>query len=178
MSTTWKSWYEQLCHMVVFGTDSKAQIARELGKSRNTVYRALNENGAVKERIRELAEQKQLALTRFGAEQVQKVIKDSWETMADIVAPRETDELNYPVDQRRQAATTILKGTGQLVEKREEEIKGIHGVIILPAQVPVDKWREYLEKQAKEIEPDDRNGEGNSVGVDQARGGDPGTGKG
>lgn len=140
-----KDWYRELAHLRAFSTLTVTEIAQQLGKARNTVSRALH-TPDVQALVAQLQEQKEQEIAHEGTEVVTRCIEKSWKALEDVL------DMTEQTPHKVTAALGVLKGTGQLIERTEQDVRKIVGVITIPARVPPEEWDTYLEKQRRELE--------------------------
>ena len=138
-----KDWYRDLAEIKAMTTLSVTKIAHELHKSRETVSRTLKKS-EVQDLIRDIYERKSHALEGNITERADRIASKAWDRLESII-----DDDDAPDAAQVSAAVAILKGTGQLVERTQEQQNHLHlhGVVAVPQEVPLEQWDSYLEEQ-------------------------------
>lgn len=126
-----KDWHRKAAELYVDGVSS-AEIAEAFSKHRDTVVRAL-QNAEVRAYVDELRSvQRQKAMENVGkhledfAERRSQAVSLSWDTLIEVLQSEDA-----PYSAKVSAATAILKGSGELVERQQMEHKGVFGVIVV-----------------------------------------------
>jgi len=121
-----KEWHRELANLHVYSQGmTNVEIAQKLGKARNSVQHALKRDD-VQELIDQLRAEKEQFIAQSGTELVTEMVSLSWQTLREVMNNPDASD-----GARVSAATAILKGTGQLVEKQQMEHKGVFGVIVV-----------------------------------------------
>lgn len=152
-----KSWHRELAHLHAYTALTVQELADKLGKARNTVYRALR-MPEVAELTAQLREQKEQEIAHDGTERVNRLIDKAWSALEEVL------DAEGGAQQKVTAALGVLKGTGQLVERTEQDVRQLVGVIPVPARVDPDEWDKYLEEKRRELEAEGNPLEPNGPG--------------
>lgn len=120
-----KAWYQNLAHLKAHTALSNTEIADQLQVSRNTVQRALRKE-TVQALIAQIRQQKDTEIAQVDTERIKTLVKKSYDAIEDVL-----DDPNAAASAKVQAATLILKGSGEMVERQQHEHKGVFGVIVV-----------------------------------------------
>lgn len=145
-----KEWHAQAAELAVLDALGTNEISARLGVHRDTVRRALK-TPKMQKYMDELRETRKAAAIEDALEHAEaaakrrrELIELSWQTIKDVLTDKDA-----PHAARIQAAVTVLKGTGELVDRQEIEhdiAEGKRfGVIVIGGDEPVgevaEEWR-------------------------------------
>jgi DNA-binding MarR family transcriptional regulator len=120
-----KSWHREAALMAAHGPIEVTAIAKALNKTRTTVSRFVNRPD-VRAFIDQLRAEKEAEIRSVVTDRHTTLINKAWASLEQIL-----DDPEAGSSAKVTAALGILKGTGELVERSQQEIKGVFGVIIV-----------------------------------------------